>query len=88
MRIRNWMAGVLAACLLAGARRRPCGGGIGRSGPAGRGQRAGTKVVLGEGGTGQVTLNGIVGTGDRSVRVTVQSGGAPVAGARVAVQMQ
>lgn len=90
MRIRNWMAGVLAACLLAGcaAPALAAGESGGADLPAGA-TGPGTKVVLGEGGTGQVTLNGIVGTGDRSVRVTVQSsGGAPVAGARVAVQMQ
>lgn len=90
MRIRNWTAGVLAACLLAGCAIPALAAGepgnadlpAGATGP-------GTKVVLGEGGTGQVTLNGTVGTGDRSVRVTVQSGGgAPLAGARVAVQMQ
>lgn len=89
MRIRNWTAGVLAACLLAGCAIPALAAGepgnadlpAGATGP-------GTKVVLGEGGTGQVTLNGTVGTGDRSVRVTVQSGGTPLAGARVAVQMQ
>uniref|UniRef100_UPI003AF1A471 carboxypeptidase-like regulatory domain-containing protein n=1 Tax=Allofournierella sp. TaxID=1940256 RepID=UPI003AF1A471 len=49
----------------------------------------GTGVVMGEGGYGEVKLNGTVGTGDKSVTVKVRDGGnRPLAGAKVAVQMQ
>lgn len=90
MRIRNLLAGLLAGCLLGACAAPALAAGepaapdlpAGATGP-------GTGIVMGEGGYGEVKLNGTVGTGDKSVTVKVRdSGNKPLAGAKVAVQMQ
>lgn len=90
MRIKNWLAGLLAGCLLGICAAPALAAGepgtpdlpAGATGP-------GTEVVIGEGGYGEVKLNGTVGTGDKSVRVTVRDQfDRRVGGAKVAVQMQ